>query len=83
MWKEFIGKNCDLSYSLAVCLAVLELWEHGVQNTEEAHEVLGRLSVVDGFSGAQADMCISYALNGEPDGWLDKTMQEVSTKTSD
>ncbi len=55
-WAEFVGKNSDNSYSLAICLATMLLWE---EPDIDSHEVLEGL----GLSGAQAEMAIGYARN--------------------
>lgn len=82
MWQEFVKNNCDVSYSLAVVMAILEMWEMGGADTkEEATKLLDRTSVVSEFSGFQAEMVISYVIKGEPDGWLDKNMQEISQES--
>jgi len=52
-WGEFVSKNGDNSYSLAVCLAIMLLWE---EPNKEPIEVLSGL----GLSGAQAEMAIGF-----------------------
>lgn len=52
-WADFVGKNCDNSYSLVVCLAILLLWEEPNKKPEEVLHGIG-------LSGAQAEMAIGF-----------------------
>lgn len=52
-WNDFVSKNSDNSYSLAVCLAIILLWE---EPEKPELEVLSGL----GLSGAQAEMAIGF-----------------------
>ena len=52
-WASFVSKNCDNSYSLAVCLAIMMLWE---EPDKDPIKVLSGL----GLSGAQVEMAINY-----------------------
>lgn len=52
-WQEFVGKNCDNSYSLAVCLATILLWEEPHKTPQEVLKGMG-------LSGAQAEMAIGF-----------------------
>lgn len=52
-WADFVSKNCDNSYSLAVCLAIMSLWEAG----EKASSITLH---GHGLSGAQAEMAMDY-----------------------
>lgn len=51
-WGEFVLKNCDNSYSLAVCLAIINLWE---KPTDDLHGY--------GLTGAQTEMAIDFVKN--------------------
>jgi hypothetical protein len=53
-WAEFVSKNCDNSYSLAVCLAIMNLWENPEDNLHGY-----------GLSGAQAEMAIDFVKKHE------------------
>lgn len=64
-WGEFVKKNSDNSYSLVVCLCIMNIWEAGAKTKEEAETELHRAQL--GITGAQADMAIGYALGNEPD----------------
>ncbi len=57
-WADFVSKNCSNSYSLAVCLATLFLWE---EPEREPIEVLSGM----GLSGAQAEMAIGFVKNND------------------
>lgn len=52
-WANFVSKNCSNSYSLAVCLATMLLWE---EPDRKPIEVLSGM----GLSGAQAEMAIGF-----------------------
>ena len=78
-WGSFIAKNCGDSYSLVVCLAVLNLWEAGVKTEKEAEKELHKVKL--GLSGAQAEMAISFALKNDAEEWLDKEMVKISRKS--
>jgi hypothetical protein len=71
-WIEHVSKNCSESYSLAVELAIMDLWEAGVKTEEEASNRLQHDAF--GLSGSQAMIAITYALNNDASDWLDKDM---------
>ena len=75
-WQKFVSGNCDNSYSLAVCLSILNIWEAGCKTQEEAEKELHRCPM--GLSGSQAGMAMSFALAHDAEEWLDKDMLEVS-----
>ncbi len=52
-WKDFVSKNCDNSYSLVICYAIMLLWE---SPTGDPFDVLKGI----GLSGAQAEMAIGF-----------------------
>lgn len=52
-WQDFVKGNCIDSYSLAVCLAIILLWE---KPNKDTYEVLKGLNL----SGAQAEMAIEF-----------------------
>lgn len=60
-WQEFVSKNCDNSYSLVVCLCIINIWEEQAKTSGQAHDTLQRAHL--GITGAQADMAIEYALS--------------------
>ncbi len=64
-WNTFVGMNSDNSYSLVVCLCIMDIWEGKAQTKEEAHAILEKAQL--GITGAQADMAISFALKNTPD----------------
>jgi hypothetical protein len=75
-WKKFVANNSKSSYSLAVCLTTLNIWEAGAKTEKEAHEAISKNPM--GLSGAQAGMAINLALTRNAEDWLDKTMISVS-----
>ena len=75
-WREFVAKNSTDSYSLLVCLAILELIEYKAKDKDECNKVLQEVRL--GLSGAQAEFSIGWYLKNEVDGLPDKEMAEVS-----
>jgi len=75
-WIEHVSKNCSESYSLAVELAIMDLWEAGVKTEEEASNRLQHDAF--GLSGSQAMIAIAFALNNDASDWLDKEMVKAS-----
>lgn len=63
-WNAFILKNCTSSYSLAVCTAILLLWEEKPSTEQEAHDLLA--NNLSGLSGAQAEMAMQFAKESKP-----------------
>jgi len=80
-WAEFVSKNCDISYSLVVCLAIICIWEASCKTKEEAEAELHRRQFH--ISGAQAEMAIGYATSYEIPDWLDEMMVNISTHNKD
>lgn len=71
-WKSLVSKNCEDSYSIAVCSAILILWEAQVKDKENAHKVLVAARLIR-LSGAQAEMAIGFALSHK----LDKKILDI------
>lgn len=73
-WEEFVVKNSKDSYSMAVVICVLMLWESGVNSKSEAHRKLMQNPLSDMLSGFQAENIIALAMTGKPD--FVKTLSE-------
>jgi hypothetical protein len=79
-WQDFVVKNCGDSYSLVVCMAILNLWEAGVKTEKEAETELCKEKL--GLSGFQAEMAIQFALENNAEKWIDKDMFKIRNKSA-
>lgn len=80
-WQEHVSKNCHNSYSLAVELAIMDLWEAGIKTEAEGMERLKN----DAFnlSGSQANLAIIFALAFDPSDWLNDDVGKIPEKEND
>lgn len=77
-WRKFVANNSRDTYSLVVCLVILELYEHApVKEREACHAALHGFCP-PGLTGAQADMAIGFYLTHEVEGLPDPDMYAIS-----
>lgn len=74
-WGKFVAENSSLSYSLIVCICIMDIWEAGCKTEDECHKELRRNSY--GISGTQAEIAISFALSNDAEEWLDSDMKAI------
>jgi len=80
-WIEHVSNNCSETYSLAVELTILSLWEAKVETEEEAITVMRGYEY--GLSGSQALMAMAFALSHDASDWLDKDMIKASKQINE
>ena len=74
-WAKHCAENSQNSWCIIVCLAIMHLWEKGVQNREEATKELSLYHY--SLSDIQLNHAIEFALHYDAEAWIDKTMVEI------
>lgn len=82
-WKNFVSNNSGNSYSLVVCLAILELYESQPDRSKDGECDRVLIGAQLGLSGAQAAMAIGFYMHHEVDGLPDPEMAAVSGPVED
>jgi len=77
-WQDHVAKNAHNSYSLAIELAIMDLWEAKIKTEEEGMERLKTDSLY--LSGSQANLAIIFALAYDPSDWLNDDVGKIPEK---